>query len=57
MLSGEKILITGASGAVGFPIATELARHNEVWAIARFCAEAFESAYAAIYLERHGARI
>ncbi len=40
MLSGEKILITGASGAVGFPIATELARHNEVWAIARFGAGA-----------------
>jgi nucleoside-diphosphate-sugar epimerase len=36
MLSGEKILITGASGVVGLPIATELARHNEVWAIARF---------------------
>lgn len=36
MLSGEKILITGASGAVGLPIATELAQHNEVWAIARF---------------------
>ena len=36
MLSGEKILITGASGAVGLPIATELAKKNEVWAIARF---------------------
>ncbi|MFO0689129.1 MAG: NAD(P)-dependent oxidoreductase [Myxococcota bacterium] len=36
MLTGEKILITGASGVVGLPIATALARHNEVWAIARF---------------------
>jgi nucleoside-diphosphate-sugar epimerase len=36
MLTGEKILITGASGAVGLPIATALAQHNEVWAIARF---------------------
>ncbi|MBK7948812.1 MAG: NAD(P)-dependent oxidoreductase [Deltaproteobacteria bacterium] len=36
MLSGEKILMTGANGVVGLPIATELARHNEVWAIARF---------------------
>lgn len=36
MLSGEKILITGASGAVGLPIATALAQQNEVWAIARF---------------------
>jgi nucleoside-diphosphate-sugar epimerase len=36
MLSNEKILITGASGVVGLPIATELAKTNEVWAIARF---------------------
>jgi nucleoside-diphosphate-sugar epimerase len=36
MLSGEKILMTGASGVVGLPIATELAKQNEVWAIARF---------------------
>lgn len=36
MLNGQKILITGASGVVGLPIASELARHNEVWAIARF---------------------
>ena len=36
MLSGEKILITGASGVVGLPIASELAKRNDVWAIARF---------------------
>ena len=36
MLSGEKILMTGASGVVGLPIATALAQANEVWAIARF---------------------
>lgn len=36
MLTDEKILITGASGAVGLPIATRLAQDNEVWAIARF---------------------
>jgi len=36
MLTGQKILITGASGAVGLPIATALAKQNEVWAIARF---------------------
>ena len=40
MLSGEKILITGASGVVGLPIASELAKSNEVWAIARFGAGA-----------------
>jgi nucleoside-diphosphate-sugar epimerase len=36
MLSGEKILMTGANGVVGLPIATALAKSNEVWAIARF---------------------
>lgn len=36
MLAGEKILMTGASGVVGLPIATRLATSNEVWAIARF---------------------
>ena len=35
-LSGEKILITGATGQVANPIAKELARDNEVWAVARF---------------------
>ncbi len=40
MLSGEKILITGANGVVGLPIASELAKNNEVWAIARFGAGA-----------------
>jgi len=36
MLAGEKILMTGANGVVGLPIATLLAKSNEVWAIARF---------------------
>ena len=35
-LSGEKILITGATGQVANPIAKALARDNEVWAVARF---------------------
>lgn len=35
MLSGGKILITGATGKIAFPIARELARHNEVWGLAR----------------------
>jgi len=35
-LSGEKILITGATGQVANPVAKALARDNEVWAIARF---------------------
>ena len=36
MLSGEKILVTGAAGRVAFPIARALAAANEVWGMARF---------------------
>jgi nucleoside-diphosphate-sugar epimerase len=36
MLSGEKILVTGASGTVGMELGAFLARTNEVWALARF---------------------
>ena len=35
MLEGEKILFTGASGKIAFPIARELAGSNEVWGAAR----------------------
>ncbi len=35
MLNGEKILITGATGKIAFPIARELAKTNEVWGAAR----------------------
>lgn len=35
MLNGEKILITGATGKIAFPIARKLAQHNEVWGLAR----------------------
>jgi UDP-glucuronate 4-epimerase len=35
-MSGEKFLVTGATGQVGLPIAEALAADNEVWAIARF---------------------
>jgi hypothetical protein len=31
MISGEKILITGAAGLGPFPIARHLAKENEVW--------------------------
>ena len=34
-LDGEKILITGATGKIGFPIAGALAERNEVWGVAR----------------------
>jgi nucleoside-diphosphate-sugar epimerase len=36
MLTGAKILVTGASGQVAFPIALYLARDNEVWGGAQF---------------------
>lgn len=36
MLSNEKILITGATGKIAYPIARELAKNNEVWGAARF---------------------
>ena len=36
MLKGEKILITGPASSVGFPIARELAKDNEVYGLARF---------------------
>ena len=36
MINSEKVLITGATGKIGFPIARELARQgNEVWGLAR----------------------
>jgi len=36
MISGEKILVTGATGMVGEPLARYLAKDNEVWGAARF---------------------
>ena len=35
MLKGEKILITGVTGKIAFPIARKLAAENEVWGVAR----------------------
>ena len=35
-LSGRRILVTGASGLVALPVARELAKNNEVYAVARF---------------------
>jgi UDP-glucuronate 4-epimerase len=35
MLESEKVLITGATGKIAFPIARALAQHNEVWGAAR----------------------
>ena len=35
-LSGKRVLVTGASGLVAFPVAVELAKDNEVFAVARY---------------------
>jgi len=35
-MRGKKLLITGPAGQIAFPLAEELAQHNEVWGIARF---------------------
>jgi len=35
VLDGEKVLITGATGKVAFPIARTLAPRNDVWGVAR----------------------
>lgn len=35
-LRGQRILVTGPAGQIAFPLARDLARHNEVWGIARF---------------------
>jgi nucleoside-diphosphate-sugar epimerase len=36
MLRDERVLVTGPAGQIAFPLVTELAKHNEVWGIARF---------------------
>jgi len=35
-LSGQRVLVTGATGQIGLPLACFLALENEVWAAARF---------------------
>lgn len=35
-LSGKRVLVTGASGLVALPVAVELAKDNEVFAVARY---------------------
>ena len=35
-MSGKRVLVTGASGLVALPVAVELAKDNEVFALARW---------------------
>ena len=39
MLSDKKILVTGVTGQIGFPLARFLAEKNEGWGVARFTDE------------------
>ncbi len=36
MLEDKKILLTGPAGNIGYPLARDLAKRNEVWGISRF---------------------
>ncbi|MHB1923244.1 MAG: hypothetical protein ACYCSJ_00965 [Acidimicrobiales bacterium] len=36
VLKDKKILVTGLTGSVGYPVARRLAADNEVWGAARF---------------------
>lgn len=36
MLKDKRVLLTGPAGGIGFPLARELAKNNEVWGISRF---------------------
>lgn len=46
-LSGAKILVTGAAGQIGLPMARFLAGENEVWGAARFRADGSQARVAA----------
>jgi nucleoside-diphosphate-sugar epimerase len=35
-MQGRRILVTGATGQIAFPLVQELAKENEVWGLARF---------------------
>ncbi len=39
-LKNEKILFAGLTGQIGFPLASYLAKNNQVWGLARFRDEA-----------------
>ncbi|MET0712220.1 MAG: NAD(P)-dependent oxidoreductase, partial [Jiangellaceae bacterium] len=39
VMSGRKILVTGAAGRIAFPLSLALAADNEVWGVARFSDE------------------
>lgn len=44
MVSGKKILVTGTTGRIAYPLALSLAKDNDVWGIARFTDQGRRSA-------------
>lgn len=38
-MHGKRIVVTGVTGQIAFPLAAQLAEHNEVYGVARFSAE------------------
>jgi nucleoside-diphosphate-sugar epimerase len=51
VLEGEKVLVTGVTGKVAFPIARALAARNEVWGVARLRSPAARERLAAAGIE------
>jgi nucleoside-diphosphate-sugar epimerase len=46
-MKGQKVLVTGPTGQVAGPVASYLAKDNEVWATARFGDEGKKTAFEA----------
>lgn len=55
MLSGEKILVTGAAGLIGGDMCRYLCRENEVWGLARFSNPAERTALEAMGVRTYAA--
>ena len=53
MLSDEKILVTGAGGQIGLPLAASLAADNEVWGVARFSQSGTRDRLESHYVHAH----
>ncbi|MBM4462250.1 MAG: NAD(P)-dependent oxidoreductase [Chloroflexi bacterium] len=55
-LRNERILFTGLTGQIGFPLAVELAKNNEVWGLARFRDKARREEAEKVGLNVHAAK-
>ena len=52
MVEGKKILVTGPTGQVAFPLACTLAKKNEVWGAARFSDHAVSNSRPALRVRK-----